>query len=84
MKKDAKLPSVVAAEKAEANALAENILRITERIPSSVINHPGVMYARDFKARMVKARLLSTATTKNLLKLRAAMQDVRHYYGASA
>lgn len=80
MKKEGKNSAVVAAERKEAAELAADILRITATIPPHIVNTPGVMFSRDFKARMVKARLLASAMTKDLYKLRAAMQDVKHYY----
>ena len=84
MKKDPKSAAVVADERREANELAAEILRLTERIPQHVMNAPGVMAARMFKERITKARTVASATTKNLSKLRMAIQDVNHYYKAKA
>lgn len=84
MRKEGKNPAVIAAEREEAQHLAKTILSMTERIPSHVINTPGVMYAQQFKAAMAKARAVANASTKNLAKLRAAMQDVNFYYRPSA
>lgn len=80
MKKDAKLPAVIAAEKAEAAELAAKIMKMTERIPQHVMDTPGVMYAQQFKASMTKARQIATQKTLSLPKLRTAMNDVNFYY----
>lgn len=82
MKKEAKLPAIIAAERAEAKELAEKILTMTQRIPQHVIDTPGVMYAQAFKASMCKARAAASQTALSLPKLRTAMADVNHYYRA--
>lgn len=80
MKKDAKPLHVIQAERREAEELAATILRLTERIPKHVMDTPGVMFARQFKERMFKARQVASHSVLNLHKLRAAMSDVNHYY----
>lgn len=80
MKKEAKLPGVIAAERAEAKELADKILKLTERIPQHVMDTPGVMYARQFKETMFKARTVASASSLSLPKLRNAMNDVNFYY----
>lgn len=80
MKKEGKLPAQIAAERAEAKELAATILKLTERIPQHVMDTPGVMYARQFKESMSKARTVASAGTLSLHKLRTAMNDVNFYY----
>lgn len=80
MKKDAKPAHVVAAERREAEELAARILKLTERIPQHVMDTPGIMFAKRFKEQMFKARQVASHSVLNLHKLRAAMQEVNHYY----
>jgi hypothetical protein len=80
MKKDPKPLHVIAAERREAEELAADILKLTERIPQHVMNAPGVMAARRFKESMSKARTVASAKTLNLAKLRLAMNEVKFYY----
>lgn len=80
MKKDPKPAHQIAEERKEAETLAAEILRLTSNIPKHVMDAPGVMAARLFKERMSKARTVALSPQRQLHRLRAAMQDVHHYY----
>lgn len=80
MKKEAKSEALIAAEKAEAEALRARILAATNTIPAKVRNDSSYQAAVNFKTLAVSARKATESRQPTLAKLRTAWQQISVYY----